>query len=145
MAFDASNTGAGPIGTISSVSDGQVIECTAGFLVSIYSNDIWICIYPVRILIYFWGMKQNAATHVDNVDKSQVSLVWTAPADFTSFGKLLSFQFWTLVYWSQVISWGTGLPLFKHKIFSGSRYLQRLSLWHKLSNSLLSLIDCCRL
>lgn len=56
MAFDASNTGAGPIGTISSVSDGQVIECTVGFLVSIYSNDmkkqrIWICIYPVRILI----------------------------------------------------------------------------------------------
>ncbi len=144
MAFDASNTGAGPIGTISSVSDGQVIECTAGFHVSI-PKWLEFVFYPVIILIYFWGMKQNAATHVDNIDKSQVSLVWTAPADFTSFGKLLSFQFWTLVYWSQVISWGTGLPLFKHKIFSGSRYLQRLSLWHKLSNSLLSLIDCCRL
>jgi hypothetical protein len=35
MAFDASNTNAGPIGTISRVSDGQVIACTAGFLVSI--------------------------------------------------------------------------------------------------------------
>lgn len=34
-------------------------------------------------------MKQNAATHVDNVDKSQVSLVWTAPADFTG----------TVVFW----------------------------------------------
>ncbi|XP_046453195.1 putative defense protein 3 [Daphnia pulex] len=74
MAFDASNTGAGPIGIISSVSDGQVIECTAGFL--------------------------NAATHVDNVDKSQVSLVWTAPADFTG-----TVVFWTTFVQAQDIFW----------------------------------------
>jgi len=53
MAFDASNTSAGPIGTISSVSDGQVIACTAGFLVSIIK---WFDLqFVVWELIYYCG------------------------------------------------------------------------------------------
>lgn len=39
MAFDASNPSAGPIGTFSSVSDGQVIDCTTGILVRMICID----------------------------------------------------------------------------------------------------------
>ncbi|EFX80589.1 hypothetical protein DAPPUDRAFT_224629 [Daphnia pulex] len=57
IAFDNANQAA-PIGVFSAVSSGQTLNCRTG---------------PTPM---------NAATHIDNLDKTSVTMDWTAPAGF---------------------------------------------------------------
>ncbi|KAI9554356.1 hypothetical protein GHT06_019628 [Daphnia sinensis] len=57
IGFDNANQAAGPIGTFSAISDGQTLDCPG-----------------VNLM--------NAATHINNADKTSVTVQWTAPAGF---------------------------------------------------------------
>ncbi|KAI9554355.1 hypothetical protein GHT06_019627 [Daphnia sinensis] len=57
IGFDNANQAAGPIGTFSAISDGQTLDCPG-----------------VNLM--------NAATHINNANKTSVTVDWTAPAGF---------------------------------------------------------------
>ena len=76
-----SGGGYSPLGTFSSVSDGQTLDCYEAVAVSSRSMIRWFLVVHNATVSFLIG--QSAATHDDRGDKSSVSVTWTPPQDFT--------------------------------------------------------------
>lgn len=80
MGFNNANHTEGPIGSFSSISNGQIIDCPGGSpKVQKYLKKRIIRNFYLMMLMY---CRQNAATHSNSDNKTSVTVDWTAPAQF---------------------------------------------------------------